>query len=45
MKFWHMKIRCLQGEGVDCSSFYMRASEGDFEGSHRVPYGNLQNPT
>ena len=38
MKFWWMKIECLQDEGVGCSSHRMRAFVCDFEGSNRVPY-------
>jgi hypothetical protein len=36
MKFWRMKIQCLQDEGVGCSSHRVRAFVWDFEGSHIV---------
>ena len=32
-----MKTQCLQDEGDDCSSGYVRAFVWDFEGSQRVP--------
>ena len=33
MKFWRMKIQCMQDEGFNCSSHCMRAFVWDVEGS------------